>query len=312
MNILTRLVSMLTGKGPVPLTGYPTSTGTVDKDSPGLYTLSATMGTDRVSGNATLIRAQTNNSDLVSVENISALLGTVSFSYAYSDSAGVWNRQHAQGTELDGIAQVVEGVTKTAAYQYNFNGVTWDRVKTQGNDQDGLLPFSNGLSRNVVYPYAFDPSFGVWNRVEWNNTNLDLDNSGIHGSLLTSAILYVLDNGVQGGTQFTRPVANGISGALLVNEYGQPHFQQTLTVTNVAQEFAESDGFRTYIAIQNNHAVGNIYVGLLGTATVADGIKIKPGETWEPRTAPFNSINIIGDIASNSSVIMITAPFVEP
>lgn len=81
-----------------------------------------------------------------------------------------------------------------------------------------------------------------------------------------------------------------------------------ITVTNASQEFAAANSDRKYLLIQNKDSVGNIYVNFGAAATVANGVKIIPGGNYELNNiAPNNSVNIIGDIASNANVVLVTA-----
>ena len=78
------------------------------------------------------------------------------------------------------------------------------------------------------------------------------------------------------------------------------------TITNTSSAARAAMPLRRYLMIQNNHATGIIYVVFGATATAALGIKIGPGQNYElNNVVPNNSVNIIGDIASNTSVVIV-------
>ena len=80
-----------------------------------------------------------------------------------------------------------------------------------------------------------------------------------------------------------------------------------ITVTNVSQLFSAANTMRQYLLIQNNDTVGNIFVSFTAAATLLNGIKIAPGGSFiVDGVAPSNDINIIGDIASNANVVLVT------
>lgn len=80
-----------------------------------------------------------------------------------------------------------------------------------------------------------------------------------------------------------------------------------ITVTNASQIFSATNVTRNYLLIQNNDAVGNIYVRFAAAATVLTGVKIPPGANYELNSnVSSSSVNIIGDIASNANVVLVT------
>ncbi len=83
------------------------------------------------------------------------------------------------------------------------------------------------------------------------------------------------------------------------------------TVTNAA---ATANNFmplsaRSYLLIQNKSATGSIYLNVNGVATVANGLRLGPGESYEvPAAIRFAcGISAIGDIPSNTEVVTIEA-----
>lgn len=84
--------------------------------------------------------------------------------------------------------------------------------------------------------------------------------------------------------------------------------QWGITVTNSANYLvAGGSAARRFFSVQNKDGAGNLYLSFGAAATVANGIKIPPGGYFEAAIyAPTSSINLIGDIASNSNVVVIT------
>ncbi|MDO9011329.1 MAG: hypothetical protein Q7U78_05915 [Gallionella sp.] len=83
--------------------------------------------------------------------------------------------------------------------------------------------------------------------------------------------------------------------------------QAAATVTTASGQLLAARAGRKAVLLQNNHATGNIFVTLDGSAaTVAHGIKIAPGGVIVLDVfAPVAAINAIGDIVSNTAVIVV-------
>lgn len=82
--------------------------------------------------------------------------------------------------------------------------------------------------------------------------------------------------------------------------------QATATVTTTAAN-AVAAGTRDYVMIQNKSLTGTVYLNFQTTATVANGVRLRPGEAWESGlSVPQGAISAIGDIASNPDVIVVT------
>lgn len=81
--------------------------------------------------------------------------------------------------------------------------------------------------------------------------------------------------------------------------------QTQKTVTNASGNIFAANAARQALMIQNNDAVGIIYVNLAGAAaTAANGFKIGPGESLALEGAvSTNAITAIGSIASNANVV---------
>lgn len=78
------------------------------------------------------------------------------------------------------------------------------------------------------------------------------------------------------------------------------------TVTNADAQLCAADADAKYLLIQNNHATDAIYVKTgAGAATIANGIKIKAGGSYEFAVAPTNEVRAIGDAAANAQVIVV-------
>jgi hypothetical protein len=78
-------------------------------------------------------------------------------------------------------------------------------------------------------------------------------------------------------------------------------------VTNVAGQLVAVNAARKYCLIQNKDAAGNIYINFGGVATVANGLKIPAGGSYELNCNVLTAaISAIGDIANNTNVVVIT------
>lgn len=96
------------------------------------------------------------------------------------------------------------------------------------------------------------------------------------------------------------PVGAALNGAFT---------QAQKTVTNASGQLLDGNGSRRYILIQNNNASGDIYITLDGSeATVAKGIKIAADNAYELQGyVPNGAINAIGNLASNTNVVIVEA-----
>lgn len=103
---------------------------------------------------------------------------------------------------------------------------------------------------------------------------------------------------------------DGVSGTIAITATvaARTAFVQTAaTVTNVAANAVAASTTRNYILIQNRDLTGNVFVNFATTATVATGIKIPPGGFYESGTVcPTGAASCIGDIASNTNVLVVT------
>ena len=78
-------------------------------------------------------------------------------------------------------------------------------------------------------------------------------------------------------------------------------------VTNASGQVAAANAARRTLLVQNNHATGNIFITLDGSAaTLGNGIKISPGSLILLDVfCPSGAVNAIGDIANNAAVIVV-------
>lgn len=106
-------------------------------------------------------------------------------------------------------------------------------------------------------------------------------------------------------------VAEPIPGA--IGQAGMPitsptatYTHSAVTVTNASQQFLTANSSRRYLLIQNRDVTGNIFMRFGAAATTATGIQIAPGANYEIDTAVSGqTVNIIGDIASNANVLIV-------
>ena len=119
-------------------------------------------------------------------------------------------------------------------------------------------------------------------------------------------------------SQGKRAGASQVSGAVTIS--GTPNVNVTglvpsratggnasATVTNASAQLVAASSTRNYLLVQNKSATGTIYLCYNGSATVANGIRLKPGESYELNCNVLTAaINAIGDIASNPAVVVVT------
>lgn len=100
-------------------------------------------------------------------------------------------------------------------------------------------------------------------------------------------------------------IDNRIAGTVSIS--GGTNFVNTApTVTNASSALLAANASRRYVLIQNNHATATVYLNFSATATAANGIKLAPGASYESGfAAHLGAINAIGDVASNTAVIVV-------
>jgi hypothetical protein len=101
--------------------------------------------------------------------------------------------------------------------------------------------------------------------------------------------------------------ATTVTNTVTVVVEPDPVAQAQRTVTNASAQMIAANATRRYLFVQNNDATGVIYLNVAGAAaTVANGIRILPGESFEmANPAPSAAIFAIGSIASNANVISV-------
>lgn len=78
------------------------------------------------------------------------------------------------------------------------------------------------------------------------------------------------------------------------------------TVTNASASLIAANAARQYLLIQNKDLTGNIYINFGSAATVANGIKIAAGSSYEMNsTQSSGAVFAIGDIASNANIVYV-------
>ncbi len=97
-----------------------------------------------------------------------------------------------------------------------------------------------------------------------------------------------------------------ISGTLTTTMGATTWSQTAVTVTSGVTAIVAPDSTLKYIQIYNGDPTGNIYVGPMSPVTAATGYKIGPGQNNAPLSPAINGLWAIGDIASNSGVIVTT------
>jgi len=75
------------------------------------------------------------------------------------------------------------------------------------------------------------------------------------------------------------------------------------TVTTVNSLLFAANPARRFLAIQNKHTFGTIWVRADGSnATQTISIEIKPGEEWAPDFIPLGGVYAFGDVLSNALI----------
>jgi hypothetical protein len=78
------------------------------------------------------------------------------------------------------------------------------------------------------------------------------------------------------------------------------------TVTNANAQLLAANSTRKYLLIQNKDATGNIFINFGAVATVANGLRIAAGGSYELNCNVLTGvINAIGDIASNANIVIV-------
>ena len=82
---------------------------------------------------------------------------------------------------------------------------------------------------------------------------------------------------------------------------GKAHTQAAVNVGVASGALLAANANRRYLLLQNQDALGNVWVNTEGGAAVADEtcLKLAPGDVWEPTLPPVGALAAIGDIASN-------------
>jgi hypothetical protein len=79
------------------------------------------------------------------------------------------------------------------------------------------------------------------------------------------------------------------------------------TVTNASAQLLAANPARQYLLIQNRDTAGSLYVNFgAGAATVANGVLISPGGSYETGSVcTTQAVQCIGSIASNANVLTV-------
>jgi hypothetical protein len=99
-----------------------------------------------------------------------------------------------------------------------------------------------------------------------------------------------------------------ITGTAAIQAKNGTPSQAAATVTSASAQLLAANANRRFLLIQNKDASGAIYLNFAGAAaTLANGIKIGPGEAYESSAGWVSSAAIyaIGDIASNANIVIV-------
>lgn len=103
---------------------------------------------------------------------------------------------------------------------------------------------------------------------------------------------------------------DGIQGAITVGQNttanSSSYTNAAATVTNASASLIAANAARKYLLIQNKDVSGSIYINFGAAATVANGVKIAPGGSYESDAiVSTQQIFAIGDIASNANIVTV-------
>lgn len=100
-------------------------------------------------------------------------------------------------------------------------------------------------------------------------------------------------------------IDNRIAGTVSISG-GSNFVNSAPAVTNASAALLAANASRRYVLIQNNHATATVYLNFSAAATAGNGIKLDPGASYESGfSAHLGAINAIGDVASNTAVIVV-------
>lgn len=130
-----------------------------------------------------------------------------------------------------------------------------------------------------------------------------MPDNGFDRIVITSSALQTVAVDIFAG----RVGADRVVGSVAISNVNGSFLNSQKTVTSASAVLVSANAARRYLLIQNNNAVGNIYVRLDSTAaTIGTGIKIPPGGSYELQGYVSNlGVHAIGDIASNANIVTV-------
>ncbi len=156
--------------------------------------------------------------------------------------------------------------------QIDANGALWVHMVGALGPVSGTVPVDGLLgptspADTASYTMVYDGNGGTWGRAR-ATLNYELKNAPINRSFVNAQV----------------------------------------TVTNTSAQILAADANRQYLLIQNNDPVGNIFISFGAAATLTTGVMIRPGGFYElNNVCDVQAIFAIGDIASNTNVIVVSA-----
>lgn len=127
--------------------------------------------------------------------------------------------------------------------------------------------------------------------------------TGVYKNVAVGADGKLLTTGTYSGTQ---TVNIGTMPNVTISAINATFSTTAVTVTSGVTAISPADAARTYFQIQNNHATGFISVSESSSVTTTTGTKVLPGQAYAPLVPPKSAMYAIGDVASNTSVIVVT------
>lgn len=217
----------------------------------------------------------------------------------------VFGAEWATGTGISASSKlapipvdILSGAVPVVQIIFDSSGLSYYKPKQLTDNANAQAPEITGLQGTVARLQIFNGA--TFDRVASVPDNADAQAAKVTGLIGTVAKLM----GWNGAT-FDR--LSSRNSQLQITNGGNPATNTAITVTNASQQFLAANLSRKYLFIQNNDALGNIYITFGVAATLLNGIKIGPGASYEAGYAPSNSVNIIGSIASNANIVIVEA-----
>lgn len=98
-----------------------------------------------------------------------------------------------------------------------------------------------------------------------------------------------------------------VGASIVVNKVPQADFlQSSKAATPASAQLLPANPARQYLLVQNKDNTGAIWLFFgAAAATQANGVRIGPGGNYEPPVIPKSAIQVVGDIANNTNLVVL-------